>query len=129
MDRIYLLHGLMGTAKEHFRPQIEKWHQDYELVFLDLPGHGDNPEDAPEPFFQKSLDWVCERIKSLGPGHVVGLSLGASIAIHLTVKIPEYIKRVVLTGYTPAVPEDMNDLMNQQHHYFKQGCFIKYFCF
>lgn len=116
--RVYLIHGLMGTSDYHFSQQIQAWQQEYDLVPLDLPGHGSNPENAPDPFFQGALTWVQQQIETQGKGHILGLSLGASIAIHLALEHPELCESIVLTGYAPVVPEDMTGMMEEQYHTF-----------
>lgn len=118
MDNVYLIHGFMGISKDHFEKQIEVWRRDYNVIPLNLPGHGDNLCRASEPFFQSVLSWVCDQIQMNGKGRIVGLSLGASIAIHLAIEHPELCESIVLTGYSPCIPEAMTTLMEQQYEMF-----------
>jgi len=115
MEKVYLIHGLMGTSDYHFRPQIQAWQKEYDVVPLDLPGHGNNPEEPEESFFQQALSWVYNQIKTRGRGHILGLSLGASVAIHLALEHPNLCESIVLTGYIPAVPKDMAGIMERQY--------------
>lgn len=85
---------------------------------MNLPGHGNSSSEAPEPFFQPALSWVYGQIKEHGKGHIVGLSLGASIAIHMALEHPELCESIVLTGYAPAIPSDMTGIMEQQYEMF-----------
>lgn len=118
MSTVYLIHGLMGTAEYHFGQQIRAWENDHDVVPLNLPGHGTASDRAQDPFFQPALSWVLGQIKERGKGHIVGLSLGASIAIHLALTHPELCKSIVLTGYVPAVPINMAGIMEQQYETF-----------
>lgn len=52
------------------------------MIPLDLPGHGTGSDEAPVPYFQGALAWAAEQVEAHGRSHV-GLSLGASVAIHL----------------------------------------------
>ena len=118
MRKIYLIHGLMGTARQHFGPQIQEWETADDVIPLDLPGHGTQPGEAPVPFFRSALEWVIEQVKDHGRGHLVGLSLGASVAIHLAILHPELCESITLTGYAPAIPAEMAPLMEQQYKAF-----------
>jgi pimeloyl-ACP methyl ester carboxylesterase len=118
METVYLIHGLMGTSNYHFAPQVQEWNTEYNLVLLDLPGHGDNPEKARTPFFEQGLTWVCDKIKEIGKGHIIGLSLGGNLAIHLALKYPELCKSIVLTGYVPSIPENLIGIMEEQYKMF-----------
>lgn len=118
MRTIYLIHGLMGTAQRHFGPQIEEWNSAETVIALDLPGHGTRPDEAPVPYFPGALAWAIEQIQAHGRGHIVGISLGASVAIHLAMEYPDLCESIVLTGYAPAIPADMAPLMEQQYETF-----------
>ncbi|SHK70769.1 alpha/beta fold hydrolase [Alicyclobacillus tolerans] len=118
MSKIYLIHGLMGTSILHFKNQIQAWCVSHEVIALDLPGHGKNQFEAQDPFFQSALGWVSEQIQMQGKGHIVGLSLGASVAIHLALRIPKLCESIVLTGYAPAIPTHMTGIMKEQYEAF-----------
>lgn len=108
----------MGISEEHFKPQIDELQDKYKIIPLNLPGHGNNPIQAEASFFQQALTWVQEQMREHGKGHVVGLSLGASIAIHVALKTPELCESIVLTGYAPYVPKNMTEIMEQQYDMF-----------
>ncbi len=118
MKRIYLLHGLMGTSKTHFSPQMEAFKENFDIIAVDFPGHGENVLDASRPFFESALQWTIEKVKSQGPGHMIGLSMGASFAIHMAISHPELLESVVLTGYAPSIPSEMEGIMKQQYDSF-----------
>lgn len=118
MSKIYVIHGLMGTSVRHFENQIHAWHTSHEVIAIDLPGHGNNQLDAQDPFFDPALRWVREQVRLKGKGHIVGLSLGASVAIHLALKNPELCESIVLTGYAPAIPTHMTGIMKEQYEAF-----------
>ncbi|TGB02025.1 alpha/beta fold hydrolase [Halobacillus salinus] len=117
MEKLYMLHGFMGTGEEHFQNQIKYFESDFEVIAVDLPGHGKEEESA-EDYFTYTLNWLEERIRGQGAGYVLGLSLGASLAIHTAMNHPELVKGVILTGYAPSVPESMRPLMEEQYKTF-----------
>lgn len=118
MEKIYFIHGLMGISEYHFKQQIDEFKSDYEIIPLNLPGHGNNPNRAKEPFFPQALSWAQIQISEHGKGHIVGLSLGASVAIHIALQNPHLCESVVLTGYAPYVPDHMNGIMEKQYKMF-----------
>jgi pimeloyl-ACP methyl ester carboxylesterase len=108
----------MGTAETHFSNQVSGLGDWYELVLLDLPGHGSSLIEAGEQYFEEALNWVASQIREKGEGYIIGLSLGASLAIHVAREEPELVKGIVLTGYSPFIPEELKDAMNKQYEYF-----------
>lgn len=118
--RIYVIHGLMGTARQHFGPQLEEWNSSHEVIPLDLPGHGPDSDEAPTPYFSAARAWAAQQMACRGSGHIVGLSLGASVAMHLAIEYPQLCESLVLTGYAPAIPEDLRPLMEQQYQTFSK---------
>ncbi|WP_053959608.1 alpha/beta fold hydrolase [Sulfobacillus thermosulfidooxidans] len=120
MDRIYLLHGFMGTSQSHFLHQITAWHDIFTVIPIDLPGHGSNPLDGTRPYFSSTLSWLMDLIEDQGRGHLVGLSLGASLAIHVALNNPGLCQTLVLSGYSPFIPEELEPLMRQQYEQFQR---------
>ncbi|MDP5274052.1 alpha/beta fold hydrolase [Chengkuizengella axinellae] len=118
LDRIYMLHGFMGTGDLHFKKQVEFFKDHMEIVNLDLPGHGLSEIEASSHYFENTLEWLIEQLKLTGAGYIIGLSLGASLAIHAALKEPNLVKGIILTGYTPFIPEDLKDIMEYQYKYF-----------
>lgn len=118
MKRIYFLHGFMGTGQTHFEPQLTYFKTDYDVILLDLPGHGASETDAAADYIDQATEYVLEQMKKTGPGYLVGLSLGASLSLQIALQAPTLVAGVVLTGYTPDVPEELTDIMAQQYTYF-----------
>ena len=108
----------MGTAETHFSNQISELKDSYELIPLDLPGHGNLSIEASENYFEDTLNYVIAQIKDKGEGFIVGLSLGASLAVHIALKAPSLVKGIVLTGYSPFIPEELKEVMEKQYEYF-----------
>ncbi|WP_430787454.1 alpha/beta fold hydrolase [Virgibacillus flavescens] len=113
-----MLHGFMGTSEVHFIDQIKYFDSNFELILLDLPGHGNSKESASENYFEDTLEWLITQIKINGKGYILGLSLGASLAIHIAQREPELVKGIILTGYSPHIPDKLKAIMENQYNYF-----------
>ncbi|OIU72810.1 alpha/beta fold hydrolase [Rossellomorea aquimaris] len=118
IERVYFLHGFMGTGESHFLNQISNMKNDYECILIDLPGHGDAAVEATDDYFEDTLKYVVTQIKNKGKGFIIGLSLGASLAIHIALREPELVSGIVLTGYSPYIPEELKGVMEKQNEYF-----------
>jgi pimeloyl-ACP methyl ester carboxylesterase len=80
---VVLLHGI-GSSRRAFAPVLDILKRDYEVVALDLPGHGDSPPvgDATVPSFAATVrQWLDDA--GFGGVHLVGNSLGGWIALEL----------------------------------------------
>ena len=108
----------MGTAQTHFSNQIAYFGDGYELILLDLPGHGNSTLEASDHYFEHTLDYLITQLQEKGEGYLIGLSLGASLAIHTAIRAPELVKGVVLTGYSPYIPDELKEIMEKQNEYF-----------
>jgi 3-oxoadipate enol-lactonase len=95
-DPLLLIHGGLGD-RSMWDGQIQAFSARYRTVVPDLRGFGDS---APVP---GSFSWTEDlralmRHLDLGPTHVVGLSLGGSIAVDLVESYPELVRSLVLVG-------------------------------
>ena len=99
-DSILFIHGAFSSGGEW---DIVTSHlsANYHLLLPDLPGHGESQGITP---FSKELsarllaDIIRERAAH-GKAHVIGLSLGAAVAIKLASKYPELVNVVFVSGY------------------------------
>ncbi|HCD58403.1 MULTISPECIES: alpha/beta fold hydrolase [Exiguobacterium] len=118
MTRMYVLHGLMGTATTHFAPQLSALADEFTFIPIDLPGHGMTTEPATEDYLSQATRAIRERMAQEGPGWILGLSLGATLAMKLALEPPDELEGVIVTGYSPFIPEAMEPLMHEQRDYF-----------
>ncbi len=95
---IVFLHGTRLT-RSAWTPQLEALSDDFRVIALDLPGHG---ERAGQPF---SLDGAVEVVATAirdgaggGRAVVVGLSLGGYVGMTLAARHPELVRGLVLSG-------------------------------
>jgi len=95
---IVFLHG-GGVSGWSWQPQIKRL-PDYHCIVPDLPGHGKSQTNDPIRITTAAAE-VADLIKSrvtTGRAHVVGLSMGGQVALHLLSMYPELLDRVIVSG-------------------------------
>jgi pimeloyl-ACP methyl ester carboxylesterase len=99
---IVFLHGL-GTTSWMWEGQVEHL-RDFHCLNVDLPGQGKS-NHLEWKSLTNTADGVAEAIRSRatnGRAHVVALSLGAYVALHLMARHPDAVDHAVLSGVTAA---------------------------
>jgi len=101
-EPLLLIHGL-GSASTAWKPLIPALTSDYQVITIDLPGHGESPLEHgarldPESLAALIINYLDEH--EISRVHVVGNSLGGWIALELAALSPDRIKSVV--GLAPA---------------------------
>ncbi|SDJ96736.1 Pimeloyl-ACP methyl ester carboxylesterase [Nocardioides sp. YR527] len=86
---VVLLHGV-GLDRSVWEPLTELIGGRYDVVALDLPGHGSRPPVSAGITLSDLADGVAESIPA--GAHVVGFSLGALVAQHLAVHRPGLVR-------------------------------------
>lgn len=105
-ERVFLLHGFMGTCTAHFANQLNEWRDSKQVVGIDLPGHGKVAPDAEGPYWTCALEYVTTILDRFGGGHVIGLSyLGGAVAARLAAERPEFVTSLILSGFVPEIPQ------------------------
>jgi pimeloyl-ACP methyl ester carboxylesterase len=99
---IVFLHGL-GTTSWMWEEQVRHL-QDFHCLNVDLPGQGKS-NHLEWKGLADTADGIAEAIRTRatnGQAHIVGLSLGAYVALHLMARHPPRVERAVLSGVTAA---------------------------
>lgn len=93
-----MIHG-WGLHGGIWGPAQDLLERDFRLVRVDLPGHGQNPREdsrfdlaTAAQELGRALPWRC---------HLLGWSLGATIALRFALDQPDRVRRLVLVGATP----------------------------
>ena len=101
-EPLLLIHGL-GSASTAWKPIIPALTSHYQVITVDLPGHGQSPLDHTTPLDPESLARLIitylDQMK-ISQLHVVGNSLGGWVALELAARAPSRVKSVV--GLAPA---------------------------
>lgn len=100
---LVFIHGL-GSSGEDWRPQIDYFRDRYTVLTMDLRGHGDSPK-PPGPYsiaqMAADLSRLLDRL-ALGPGIVVGLSMGGATALQLALDRPDLVRAAVVVNSGPT---------------------------
>lgn len=116
--RVLALHGWLDNAAS-FLP-MAPYLRDFDLVALDLPGHGRSAHLAPgaEYSFSVAIGAVLDAADALGWDrfHLLGHSMGAGIASMVAAACPERIERLAvieMLGALAEVPEHTASRMRE----------------
>src|SRR5687768_7099099 len=90
---VLLLHGL-GSSAADWAWQAPVLEPGYRVVAVDLPGHGASPLPSTAVTIEQMADEVTALLASLhdAPAHVVGLSLGACVALRMALQAPARVR-------------------------------------
>ncbi|MCO7636634.1 alpha/beta fold hydrolase [Pseudomonas sp. S 311-6] len=122
-DTLVLLHGggPGASAWSNFRENLPFLAQSFRVLAIDMPhfGQSDKPEDHYlEPAWYAQV--LAETLDLLGveKAHILGNSLGGSIALELAIARPELVNRLILMGtagsltmFTPMPTEGAKHLI------------------
>ncbi len=93
---VVLIHGV-GLGKAIWAPQVEALEADYEVIAIDMPGHGASSLPPKAPRLPDYADAVLAMLDGLGVprAHVVGHSMGALVALEFALAHPDRVAGVV----------------------------------
>ena len=96
---VVLLHGL-GSSSTDWPEQRAALQARYRLVAVDLPGHGRSPLPARGLTVESMAEDVAALLVRLDapPAHVLGLSLGACVALRLALAAPRRVRTLTLVN-------------------------------
>jgi 2-succinyl-6-hydroxy-2,4-cyclohexadiene-1-carboxylate synthase len=105
--RVILVHGFTQSSRSWI-PLAEDLAADHLVVAPDLPGHGESPRASGD--LASAADQLAE---SCGKGTYVGYSLGGRICLHLALRRPILVERLVLIGATAGL-EDFDERTDRE---------------
>lgn len=98
--RVVLVHGFTQTRRS-WTPLLPRLVEDHEVLAVDAPAHGRSAGHRTD---------LVEGARLLGEvggaGAYVGYSMGGRLALHLAVRQPELVERLVLVGATAGLDTD-----------------------
>lgn len=107
-EPILLLHGMGGTWKM-WEPQWDFFSKNYQLIMVDMRGHGDSTGEFPENKF--TLEAMTADLPHLldylgiKKAHVAGVSMGGVIAQMFAYSYPDYVKSLILADAFCELPQ------------------------
>ncbi len=116
---LVLLHGAfsaIGTSFGKMLPSLAKTHR---VIAFELQGHG-RTADIDRPMTLEAIaDDVAEALQQLGieQADIFGYSMGAGVALHLAIRHPERVRKLILasvtynmTGFHPGLLEGLGEM-------------------
>ncbi|MCW3018079.1 MAG: alpha/beta fold hydrolase [Solirubrobacterales bacterium] len=102
-ESVVLLHGFGATRRAWDRVIAALDGERYRPLALDLPGHGDAPDDAGPVTFATCVAHVLAH--SPERFALCGYSLGGRVALHVALAAPERVARLVLVSSTAGIED------------------------
>ncbi|GAA0464993.1 2-succinyl-6-hydroxy-2,4-cyclohexadiene-1-carboxylate synthase [Alkalibacillus silvisoli] len=111
-EPLILLHGFTG-ATTTWNDVLEQYKDKYQVIMIDLPGHGQTKVNQLSGLNQACHD-LKELFNQLGlPSiNLLGYSMGGRTALLFALLYPEYVKKLILVGASPGLKEE--EQMNRQ---------------
>ena len=104
--RVVLVHGFTQTKASWARLAGEL-EDSFEVVTVDLPGHG----GSYVPLAGSGLDEAADALgETGGQAFYVGYSLGGRLCLHLALRTPELVERLVIVGAHPGICDEASRL-------------------
>lgn len=99
-EALILLHGWVGTSSWMFRHVMPELGSRYHVIAPDLPGFGRSRTLADVPSIDAYADFVYSLADALEVDrfHLVGVSVGGTIAMTFAHRYPERVSKLVLQG-------------------------------
>ena len=99
---LLLIHGAGGSTRT-WKRQIKDFGASYNLLVIDLPGHGNNKDrdlESPEYSFEIVANkiWAIVDYLNIQSVHLVGVSLGTILCLQLRILRPDRVSTVILPG-------------------------------
>jgi 2-succinyl-6-hydroxy-2,4-cyclohexadiene-1-carboxylate synthase len=102
-EPLILLHGFTGSTQT-WKENIEDWAKHFEVVAIDLPGHGKTEVD--KSFTMESfcidLSLLIHKL-NFQSVHLLGYSMGGRTALSFACSYPSFIKSLILESASPGL--------------------------
>jgi len=101
-EPLVLLHGLFGSL-ENLGVIARQLQEEYQVISIDLPDHGQSPHSA-QFSFAGYAELVVNTLKQLGLESVslLGHSLGGKIAMEIALNHPEMVNNLLVADIAPV---------------------------
>ena len=100
-EPVLLIHGFTVNIELQWGPVLKALSKDYKVIAMDCRGHGgsEKPHDPKKYGLEMAKDAVrlLDHLK-IDKAHVVGYSMGASIALQVVARYPERVRTATLGG-------------------------------
>jgi 2-succinyl-6-hydroxy-2,4-cyclohexadiene-1-carboxylate synthase len=102
--RVLFLHGFMGSLQD-WDSVINRLQNNYYCLCIDLPGHGGTPNPEKKYSFNDVGTDLVDFLKEINfsPFSIIGYSLGGRLALYLSIRFPDLMKKVILESASPGL--------------------------
>lgn len=103
---LVLLHGFTGST-ETWAPSRALLGTRHRVIAVDLPGHGRSPAPAPRDRLPAVADALAATLDRLDVARAawLGYSLGGRVALHVALRHPARVARLVLESTSPGIAD------------------------
>jgi 2-succinyl-6-hydroxy-2,4-cyclohexadiene-1-carboxylate synthase len=110
---VVMLHGFTGSSAT-WQNFIDKWGSGYQIITVDLPGHGKTRTPSLRSM-EECLQDLNKLFESLGleTFHLLGYSMGGRTALSYTMLYPEQVSTLILESASPGI-EDVEEQRQRQ---------------
>ena len=115
LNWVVFIHGLGGSILT-WKKQIEDFSKEYNLLLIDLNGHGNSKDVS---FFDpKDYSEICNNIKEIldkvgiQRANFIGMSLGAFVLVSYVIKYPQTVLSLILGGGVIQLEKSKLALLN-----------------
>ena len=101
-SNVVLVHGFLGSSKI-FEPLTQHLTRNFSVTTIDLPGFGQSREEPVPSSVEALSQLVIETVRASGLEScaILGHSLGAWIALEISLQQPSLLEKMVLYGGSP----------------------------
>lgn len=102
-ETVVLLHGFTGTMAT-WQPYIQKWKRKFQVIAIDMPGHGATVCETP-----RTMEQFCKDLQQLliylqcKKVHLLGYSMGGRAALSFALIYPRHIRTLILESASPGL--------------------------
>jgi pimeloyl-ACP methyl ester carboxylesterase len=110
---VVFIHGIGGSTLT-WKKQLDSFRQNYNLLLIDLPGHGQSQEANGRFTHSQVNDEIKHVLDYVGvqKADFVGMSLGTLVIMSFAVTYPSYVNSIILGGAIINVQGIYKSLMN-----------------
>lgn len=100
---VVLLHGFTGS-RSTWSTFVSAWKGKFQLIAVDLPGHGETMIETPRTMNECCYDLVklFEHLQ-LTKLHMIGYSMGGRVALSFASLYPDWIASLILESASPGI--------------------------
>lgn len=113
-EPLVLLHGFTGSSQtwQHF---ITKWQLDFQVITIDLPGHGKTAATLEKTMMEFSRDLAhIFNVLQIKKAHLLGYSLGGRTALSFAMEYPTLVRSLILESASPGISDKAERLARQE---------------